>query len=109
MPPDRTLHRRLKEAQLKRYEANIPREEPVETGDRRDFPVNVRAGARSGLRFTVRCDVRLAVPLGAFLAIPYLGNILVQGADARWVPAVVLVALAAAGRPGLRHQRRRAG
>ncbi|MEU7641692.1 MULTISPECIES: hypothetical protein [unclassified Streptomyces] len=109
MPPDRTPHWRLKAAQLKRYEANIPRGGPVETEDRRDFPVNDPVGGRSAVRFGIRCDVQLTAPLGAFLAIPYLGNILVRGADAHWVPAVALAVLIAACRPRLRHQRRRAG
>ncbi|MFF2807312.1 hypothetical protein ACFVT2_09030 [Streptomyces sp. NPDC058000] len=65
--------------------------------------------ARSAVRIAIRCDVQLTAPLGAFLAIPYLGNILVQGVDARWAPAVALAALIAACRPRLRHQRRRAG
>ncbi len=109
MPPDRTFHWNLKEPQLKRYEANIPRRGPVETGYRRDFPVNARVDAPFRARFAIRCDVQLAVPLGAFLAIPYLGNVLVHGADPRWLPAVALVAWAGVGRPRLRHQHRRAG
>lgn len=109
MPPDRTPRWRPRAAQLRRYEANIPRGGPVETGGRRDFPVNDRASTRSVARLGIRCDVQLAAPCGAFLAIPYLGNILVQGADTRWASAVALAGLIAVCRSRLRHQRRRAG
>ncbi|MCK7625238.1 hypothetical protein MUU72_19360 [Streptomyces sp. RS10V-4] len=55
-----------------------------------------------------RCDVRFAAPPVAFLAIPYLGNVLVQGAEGRWAAAAALALLAAVCRPRPRHQRRRA-
>ncbi|KUL51408.1 hypothetical protein ADL22_06320 [Streptomyces sp. NRRL F-4489] len=93
---------------MKRYEANIPRGGPVETGTRRDFPVNARAGARSGARISVRCDLRLAAPLGAFLAIPYLGNVLVHGAEAHWAPVAAAAGLAVLCRSRRHHQPRRA-
>ncbi|AIA01908.1 hypothetical protein DC74_1392 [Streptomyces noursei] len=109
MPPDRTPHWRPEAAQLKRYEANIPHRGPVETGDRRDFPVNDPVQARYAARIGIRCDAQLAAPLAAFLAIAHLGNVLVQGADVRWVSAAALAALLAARRPRPRHQRRRAG
>ncbi|WP_043263160.1 hypothetical protein [Streptomyces sp. CT34] len=96
MPPDPTPPGNPKESQLKRYEANIPRGALVETGRLRDFQVNVRA------------DIQLAARWGVFLALPFLGNVLVRGADARWLPAVTLAAFAAVCRCHLRYQRGRA-
>ncbi|MGD3106142.1 hypothetical protein [Streptomyces sp. YGL11-2] len=96
MPPDPTPQGNPKESQLKRYEANIPRGALVETSRLRDCRVNVRA------------DIQLGVRWGAFLALPFLGNVLVRGADARWLPAVTLAAFAVVCRCRLRYQRRRA-
>ncbi|GGU60873.1 hypothetical protein GCM10010211_27170 [Streptomyces albospinus] len=96
MPPDPALQGNPKESQLKRYEANIPRGALVETSRLLDFQVNVRA------------DLQLGIRWGMFLALPFLGNVLVRSTDARWLPAVALATLAAVCRCRLRHQRRRA-
>ncbi|WP_344574401.1 hypothetical protein [Streptomyces lunalinharesii] len=65
--------------------------------------------ARYAARIGLRCDVQLAAPLAAFLAVEHLGNVLVQGVDVRWMWGAALAALLAARRPRPRHQRRRTG
>lgn len=87
MPPDRMRGRRPGASRLKRYEANIPRGWFVETKVVRDFQVNVQ--------------------LGAFIALPFLGFVMIYGLDATIAAAATATVLAATKRSFVRYQQRR--
>lgn len=80
MPPDRNigLHRRFKRSREKRLDRNIPQAGVVETRDLRDREVNMQ--------------------VGAFIAAPVLGIVLVFRPEVYELSAAAFLALLAATR-----------